>query len=101
MLEIDKLDKMLREANIPFERDDEDLRPKGMHYYMYRIAYPKIEIIDGEIYKAISVIQGYGSYGNAQNLLEISQGLNEDVEGSITAEEAFTRISKDWNERNS
>lgn len=99
MLEIDRLAEMLTEAHIPFQRDDEDYRPRGMSFYMYRIAYPKIEIFGNEIYKAISVIQGNGSKGNESNLLEICHGLNFEPKGYITAEEAFACIKEDWSNR--
>lgn len=48
-----------------------------------------------------SVIQGYGTYGGNQNLLEIFglTGTDNDVEGWLSAAEVFGRIKKHWEEK--
>ena len=86
--EILKLKKMLEEAKIPFEFTDDyfDLKDKDNPAYQIRLS-PDVD-----------VIQNSGSYGNAQNLLEIMGGMTveemkiEDAKGFLTAEEVFKRF---------
>lgn len=93
MIEIERLAKMLKNAGIPFERDnDPTTKPKELR--MRRLKYPSVEV------EVCSVIQGKGSYGNAANLLEI-RGLLTPKEGGgtlgwLTAENVFDRIKKHW-----
>ncbi|MBR6678755.1 MAG: hypothetical protein IKL58_00330 [Phascolarctobacterium sp.] len=105
MLEIDRLDAILKEAGIPFERDDEDLRPEHS-YWMYRIAYPKKVIVDGHFDTVCSIIQGDCSYGGNENLLEImglltvEEAEHDSVCGHLTAGNVFERIKKHWESDN-
>lgn len=92
MLEIEKLGQKLTEANIPYERHDSD----GIHgilgMEMKRIKYPQRERC------VCSAIQGSYSYGGDENLIEI-RGLTkngEDIEGYLTAEDVFERISEHY-----
>ena len=101
MLEIERLANMLKEAGIPFERDDEDLRP-NRNYYRFHLVYPEF---GGhfELYKRVcSVIQGTYTYGGLENRLEIMGLLTEEeaeydsVCGWLTAEDVFERIKAHW-----
>ncbi len=95
--EIFKLKKMLEDANIPFkfvDREDDDL-------YFYRIIYGQNTKKSCEC----SVIQGYGTYGYRNDLLEIAGLLTEeeieqdDVLGWVTAKEVFDRIQCHYNKK--
>ena len=90
MLEIERLDAMLREAGIPFERADA-LSSKA--FSIRRIQYP-------QRWKYVfSAIQGYGTYGHKENLLELcsrEKSPFEDPEGYLTADEVFNRIKAHW-----
>ena len=95
MLEIERLANMLKEAGIPFDRDDDLSRilDQEKFPYMRRVHYPQNEDW------VCSAIQGYGSYGYKDNLIEI-MGLastqSDGVEGGLTAEEVFQRIKAHW-----
>lgn len=86
--EILKLDKMLTEANIPHTLE--------RLFDGWTIIYPSK---DKNV--VADAIQHYGSYGNAENLLEI-MGLIEPEEtpdcvlGHLTAEDVFNRVSKHY-----
>ena len=102
MREIDKLDAMLCEAGIPFERYDEDLRPKH-DYWKCHIYYPKRPKVGGGSYQMVcSVIQGTCTYGGNENLLEImglltaEEAEHDSVRGYLTVENVFERIKKHW-----
>ena len=95
--EIFKLKEMLEEANIPFVYKDESWEyphSETKIWYHYHIYYP----IDGKK-RICSIIQGDGSYGREQDLLEIMGLLTKKEEehnsvvGHLTAEEVFERIS--------
>ena len=107
--EIFKLKKMLEDSHIPFEwqenwgydgvklemmkRDFPDLMER------YQICYPCFN--DG---RKLSAIQGYGTYGSEQDLIEIMGLLTPEEEfdpvvGHLTAENVFERIKKDYYER--
>ena len=96
MKEIERLDAMLKKAGIPFERNDAvNEEPSFGDRYMRRIAYPSKDN------RVCSAIQGYGSYGEKQNRIEIlgiltKEGGAGDVEGGLTAEDVFERIRKHW-----
>ena len=98
MLEIERLADMLTKAGVPFERNDAEEEKKFASIgdrYMRRIAYPSKKD------RICSAIQGFGSYGEKQNLIEIMGILTEhgnagDVEGCLTAKDVFTRIKKHW-----
>lgn len=90
--EIFKLKKMLEERNIPFEFLDHNLiRP----CQRYQICVPSSEPIQKRV---ISIIQGSGTYGGQDNLLEIRGLLTEEeydsIAGWLTAEAVFERIKK-------
>ncbi|MBR6636323.1 MAG: hypothetical protein IKK97_02615 [Phascolarctobacterium sp.] len=102
MLEIDRLDAMLKEARIPFKRIDKDLRPEH-DYWKYHIYYPKRPKVGCGSYQMVcSVIQGTCTYGGNENLLEIMGLLTpeeaecDSVRGYLTAENVFERIKKHW-----
>ena len=102
--EILKLKTMLEEANIPFTFTDDfwgvnklekDGKISPYLGELYRNKYPAYQIRLGNL---ADVIQHDGSYGNAQDLLEIMGGLTEEEEehdsvlGYLTAEEVFKRF---------
>lgn len=102
--EFDKLVKMLDDAKIPYERDDED---PNQDYYklsgnapMKRIKYGKIP--EKPKLCVCSVICGYGSYGGNEGLLEIMGLLTPDEEevdsvaGWLEAEDVFNRIKNHY-----
>jgi len=80
--EMDKLIPMLCKADIPFDL--------AIHMGRPQIIYPSIEncVCDAVLH--------WGSYGREQGLLEImglTESVEDDVEGWMTAEEVFARIS--------
>lgn len=88
MREIDRLAQMLKEAHIPFDLYLDG--PTGAQ--RKHLLHPKFDS------HVCSVIQGYNTYGNEQNLLEIF-GLTDtedDVEGWLSASEVFDRIKAHW-----
>ena len=100
--EIFRLAKMLKDAEIPFdfyEMSPEAKRviPEWEHYH---INYPNRDDW------TISVIEGFGSYGEQADKLEMMGGLTPEerkedaVVGWLTAEEAFERIEKIERSRN-
>ena len=85
--EILKLDKMLTDANIPHTLD--------RFLDGWQICYPNN---DGRVADAI---QHFGSYGNAENLLEIMglvkpEETSDSVLGHLTAEDVFNRINEHY-----
>lgn len=105
--EIFKLKVMLDEENIPYEFLDRSHINYEKHelekpFYQIVVYYPNQEEFE-EPLRLISVIQGWGSYGESQDLLEI-QGLltgkerkYDSVAGHLTAKEVFKRIKKYYN----
>lgn len=101
MREIDKLKKMLDDANIPYKYSHTVL---GHDH----ICYPEDNItLDASTSfgnRRCSVIFGSGTYGYEKGLLEIMGLLTPEEEemdsvvGYLTAENVFDRISKDWAE---
>lgn len=108
--EIFKLHRMLDEAEIQHEFFDESIDEK---YYMpgsidgtkYHIFYPSLDdfrkALNASTYTTdvgCSVIEGYGTYGHEQDLLEIMGLLTPEEEehdsvcGYLTAENVFERI---------
>ena len=90
--EMDKLERMLVEADIPYEKE----RMFGGKH----LIYPRKG--DDQV---CSVILHKGSYGRHNGLLEI-MGLLTDKElecdtvvGHLTADDVFGRIKKHWEER--
>lgn len=102
--ELDKLIKMLDDAKIPYERDDDD--PNHDFYKrtgvvpIRRIKYGKFP--EKEIGCICSVICGYGTYGGDEGLLEImglltpSEEENDDVAGWLSADDVFNRIKNHY-----
>jgi hypothetical protein len=91
--EMDKLIPMLCKADIPFDL--------AIHMGRPQIIYPSLEnhVCDAVLH--------WGSYGREQGLLEImglvDEDAGDDVEGWLTAEEVFARISEHYkkNQKNS
>lgn len=83
--EMDKLISLLCRFNIPFDM--------AIHFGRPQIAYPSFDM------HICDVVCHWGSYGHERGLLEIMGLCNDkfdDVEGWLTAEEVFKRISKDF-----
>lgn len=83
--EMDKLIPMLCKADIPFDL--------AIHMGRPQIIYPSIEdcVCDAVLH--------WGSYGREQGLLEImglTENVEDSVEGWMTAEEVFARISEHY-----
>lgn len=101
LLEIARLADMLKEAGIPFQWDVQDYRP-FYDDWKYQIFYPSMQVSIHGIRYSCSVIQGTGTYGCEDNLLEISGLLSpeekafDDVKGWLTAEDVFERIKKHY-----
>lgn len=89
---------MLDKANIPYENNNSPEIKGYPELMIYRIAYPKVRD------RVCSAIQGYGIYGNEENLIEImglltdEEKKHDEVVGYLTAEEVFKRISKHYSE---
>lgn len=120
--EIFKLKEMLEKAEIPyifidrFEKDRKLMKNneylneylKDKEYYQILLFNDFREVMDHyNTYKVfdnekriISIVQGYGTYGEEDDLLEIMGLLTEeeekidDVTGYLTAEDVFNRIIK-------
>lgn len=102
--EIFKLKVMLDEANIPYVFFDRSF----INYDEHELQYPFYQIIiyekyqEDEEFRLISIIQGHGTYGEKEDLLEIQgcltpRELEEDsVKGHLTAKEVFKRIKKNY-----
>ena len=90
--EFDKLVAMLDEAKIPYDRVDSEWEFINIR----RVHYPNNENC------ICSAINGYGTYGGQQGLIEIQGLLTEseaeydDVVGYLTADDVFARIQADW-----
>lgn len=91
--EILKLKKMLEEAKIPFEFEDDLYEQKKANYPSKN--YPAYKIT---LSPDVDVIQHKYSNGEEQNLLEIMGGMTveemkvDDIKGYLTAEEVFKRF---------
>lgn len=88
MSELDKLEKYLKEHNIPYERIDDDEKVINRHQIL-------VKDKDGNV--IWDAICHFGSYGYEQGLLEIMGTLvrPEDgggVAGWLTAEDVIGRI---------
>ena len=120
--EIFKLKEMLEKAEIPYifiDRFEEDRKLmknneylneylKDKEYYQILLFddfrevmdhYNTYKVFDNEK-RIISIVQGYGTYGEEDDLLEIMGLLTEEEEkidsvtGYLTAEDVFNRIIK-------
>ena len=105
--EIFKLKVMLDNANIPYEFLDRSFVDEYiLKYPFYQIIVyePNSENIEQSL-RLISVVQGRGTYGENQDLLEIQgcmtlKELNYDsVLGCLTAKDVFKRIKKHYYEK--
>ncbi len=91
--EIFKLKKMLEENNISFDYIDNSLSRGSQHH---QICVPRFDLKK----RVISVIQGAGTYGGQDDLLEIMGLMTEEEEendrvvGWLSAENVFERIKK-------
>ncbi len=99
--EIFKLKELLEEAGIPFDFRDDNYVFQHIGEERYQIEYP-CTYHKGE--RVCSAVQGYGTYGAEQNLLEImglltpEESEQDSVCGWLTAENVFERIKKHWEE---
>lgn len=109
--EIFKLKKMLEDAHIPFDwienwgydksklEEMERIAPDLVE--RYQICYPMFAS-DGQV---LSAIQGFGTYGAEQDLIEIMGLLTPEeqkydcVVGHLTAKDVFERIQKHYNNK--
>ena len=125
--EIFKLKEMLEKAEIPyifFDRFEENRKLmknneylneylKDKEYYQILLFndfrevmkhYNTYKVFDNEK-RIISIVQGYGTYGEEDDLLEIMGLLTEEEEkidsvtGYLTAEDVFNRIVKDFKDK--
>jgi len=91
--EIFKLKTMLENAGIPFEFLDRQFSG----FESWQICVPADKPTENRI---VSVVQGYGTYGNEHDLLEImgllidEERKSDSVIGYLTAQEVFDRIMK-------
>lgn len=117
--EIFKLHRMLDEEGIPHDFVDETpdshwiIPGMGFDYTKYHIYYPSCDDFrkginpDSDTSSTVcSIIEGYGTYGEENDLLEIMGLLTPEEEewdsvcGSLTAENVFERIKKARGEKN-
>lgn len=102
--EIFKLKQMLEKEGIYFEFierfNDPEIKKICPSLEHYQICYPS------DNHRWISVIEGLGTYGAEQDLLEIQGGLTPEEEkevgpsciiGSLTAQNVFERIKNHYN----
>ena len=99
--EIFKLKDLLETTHIPFEFADESFDlGDGLAFEKYHIEYPCSYKENQD--RVCSVIQGWGTYGAENNLLEIMGLLTDEEEkdnsvaGWLTAEDVFNRIKKHY-----
>lgn len=88
-IEMGKLEWLLQEAKIPYRID-------------YVIGMPSVRYYGHGKNLICDAICHSGSYGHEEGLLEI-MGLTrngDSIEGRLTSEEVFDRISEDWNKGN-
>lgn len=92
---------MLEKANIPFVFTDETCDfGNDLHFEKYHIEYPCSYKKNCD--RVCSVIQGYGTYGAENDLLEIMGLLTDEEEkddsvaGYLTAKDVFVRINKHY-----
>lgn len=99
--EIFKLKELLEDAHIPFEFTDEGFDwGDGNAFEKYHIEYPCSYKESQD--RVCSVIQGWGTYGAEDNLLEIMGLLTPEEEknncvcGWLTAQDVFERIQNHY-----
>lgn len=109
--EIFKLKRMLEKEGIPFDWVENFGYPKDQIEVLkkcapdiwehYHICYPNSKNIE------ISVIEGFGTYGSANDKIEIMGGLTpwerfndgDEPIGWLTAHNVFKRIKNHWEEK--
>lgn len=98
--EIFKLKTMLEDAGIPFQWEENTRTKAVTGFEFYRIFYPAFD----DEHRVLSAIQGYGTFGEEQDLLEIMGLTTPDEEdygggvvGYLTAKDVFARIYKHYN----
>ena len=98
-VEIFKLHALLEDAGIPHEFSDVSWKfPDGSIYEKYAIGYPVHDLSE----RICSVIQGFNTYGEELDLLEImglltkKEAEHSEVLGWLSAEEVFRRIEWHW-----
>lgn len=103
MNEIDKLRKLLTDAEIPFENYIEEVKTPRFRATEYGEAgkYDRNQIIYGRTGASwkFDAIWQYGSFGAAEGLIETygQLGVDEDeYPSTMTAQEAFEIIKADW-----
>lgn len=101
--EIFKLKVMLDNEKIPYEFLDRSLcLDNALSKPFYQIIIYKKNKQNDEENRLISVIQGYGTYGEGKDLLEIQGCLTieeykeDSVKGYLTAKEVFKRIKDNY-----
>lgn len=80
--EIGRLEVMLKNANIPFEKE--------RYFNGWLLKYPAFEEC------RFSVAEHVGSYGAGADCLEMWDMKKEDPEGWLRAEDVLLEITKDW-----
>lgn len=97
--EIFKLKEMLTSSGIPFDYRDDTHIFEYIGEEKYQIEYP-CSYHNGE--RICSIVQGSGTYGAEQNLLEImglltpEESKQDSVCGWLSADNVFERIKKHW-----
>ena len=103
--EIKKLDKLLTDANIPHEFEEDEILGGGQLVYYGPKGKPTPEpgtYMGAGIGAVCSAIENGGSYGNEEDLIEISGLLTDEeyeensVKGYLTADDVFKRIKAHW-----
>ena len=88
--EFDKLERMLRDAGIKYEREDEEDGTPDYKWEFHRLRHPEPY---GEKW-LWDVVCNSASYGHEKGLLEIWGKDIAEPEGWLTAEECFDKIKK-------
>jgi len=102
LTEFNKLEQLLKDAGIPYEREDrEDVPRKEVEAMGLRCYFDHHEIYYPSKAEHLSdAVISYGSYGSASGLLE-QMGLlppvtQDSVQGELFAEEVFERWKAHW-----
>ena len=90
--EIIRLKELLDYRNIPCEFIDRNKIFDKDNLLNYNWGYQIIVYKPNTRERLISVIEGFGTYGESENLLEIWESGKEDVEGYLSCKEVFERI---------
>ena len=102
LTELNKLEALLKESGIPYERKDENVIPREevikcdyRHFFdRHQIAYPNFE------HKVSDVVIFFGTYGYEDGFLEqmglLPPDAGDSVQGYLTAETVFERWKAHW-----